>query len=53
VVEVVDHTPAIAGGVGLWAPAASEAYFDELAVDVLPASAQALEILPLVGAKCG
>lgn len=47
--EVVDPAPAVAGGVGLWSPAAGVAYFDELTVDPLPASAQAFELLPLLG----
>jgi hypothetical protein len=47
--EVVDGAPVAAGRVGLWAPAAGVAYFDELTVDPLPASAQAFELLPLLG----
>jgi hypothetical protein len=47
--QVIDGAPAVAGGVGLWAPAAGVAYFDELAVDPLPATAQAFELLPLLG----
>ncbi len=42
-----DVLPAPVGSVGLWAPSRSEAYFDELAVDVLPAAPQAIELLPL------
>lgn len=47
--EVVDVAPSVAGNVGLWSPAAGIAYFDELTVDPLPASAQAFELLPLLG----
>lgn len=47
--DVVDSAPASAGNVGLWSPAAGVAYFDELSVDALPASAQAFELLPLLG----
>ena len=49
VLEVVDHAAALPGSVGLWAPSAAEAYFDELSVETLPASPQALEILPVLG----
>jgi hypothetical protein len=48
VVDVHDPLAAPAGAVGLWAPAGSEAYFDELAVEVLPASPQAVEVLPFL-----
>ena len=53
IVETEHHAAAIAGSVGLGVPAKTEAYFDELAVDILPASAQALEVLPILGAKKG
>ncbi|MDB4936010.1 MAG: hypothetical protein JWP87_2982 [Labilithrix sp.] len=46
--EVIDVAPALAGGAGLWAPAAGISYFDELAVDPMPATAQAFELLPLL-----
>jgi len=49
VLEVVDPLAALPGSVGLWAPSAAEAYFDELSVETLPASPQALEILPVLG----
>ena len=49
VLEVVDHAAALPGSVGLWAPSAAEAYFDELSVETLPASPQALEVLPVLG----
>jgi hypothetical protein len=47
--EVIDPAPVYPGNVGLWSPAAGVATFDELAVDPLPASAQAFELLPLLG----
>jgi hypothetical protein len=46
--DVIDVAPAFAGGAGLWAPAAGVSYFDDLAVDLLPATAQAFELLPLL-----
>lgn len=51
VLETTSAEPAAVGGVGLWAPAASRAYFDELVVEPLPASPQALEVLPLLGRR--
>jgi hypothetical protein len=39
-----DPRPAIDGGVGLWAP--SRAWFDELSIEALAASPQAVEVLP-------
>lgn len=48
VVDVADPIPAHHGRVGLWAPSASEASFDELAVEALPAAPTTLEILPLL-----
>jgi len=45
--DVIDPTPARLGSVGVWAAAEAEAYFDELEIEVLPASAQALEVLLL------
>lgn len=53
VLDVTDPTAAIPGSVGLWAPAVAEAYFDELSVETLPASPQALEILPILGKTSG
>lgn len=48
VLETTHAAPAPFGSVGLWAPAASRAYFDELVVEPLAASPQALEVLPLL-----
>jgi hypothetical protein len=53
VVAVSDPTPAHVGTVGLWAPSAAEVYFDELVVETLPASAQSLEVLPLLRKGAG
>lgn len=44
--DVHDPRPAVAGGVGLWAPA--RAWFDELAIEMLAASPQAIEMLPFL-----
>ena len=47
--RVIDHhdvRPAIAGGVGVWAPA--RAWFDELTIETLAASPQAVEVLPFL-----
>ena len=44
--DVHDPRPAVAGGVGLWAPA--RAWFDELSIETLAASPQALEVLPFL-----
>ncbi|MBS2016660.1 MAG: hypothetical protein JST00_27500 [Deltaproteobacteria bacterium] len=49
VVDVVDPVAVLPGAIGLWAPSASEAHFDELSVESLAASPQALEMLPLLG----
>lgn len=38
--------PAIAGGVGLWAPA--RAWFDELSIETMPTSPQTVEVLPFL-----
>lgn len=51
VLETTNTEPGAHGGVGLWSPAASRAYFDELVVEPLPASPQALEVLPLLGRR--
>jgi hypothetical protein len=48
-VRAIDHhdpRPAIAGGVGLWAP--SRAWFDELTIETLATSPQAIEVLPFL-----
>jgi hypothetical protein len=44
--DVHDPRPAIAGGVGLWAP--SRAWFDELSIETLATSPQAVEVLPFL-----
>jgi hypothetical protein len=47
--RTIDHhevRPAIAGGVGVWAPA--RAWFDELTIEPLAASPQAVEVLPFL-----
>jgi hypothetical protein len=41
-----DDHPGDAGSVGVWVPASNEAYFDELAIDILPTASRALEALP-------
>jgi hypothetical protein len=51
VIDVHDVVPAPIGTAGLWAPSSGEAYFDELAVDVFPAAAQVVEVLPLLGGR--
>lgn len=48
-VKVAERLPAVPGKVGLWAPAAGIAYFDELSIERLPDSARTVEILPLLG----
>lgn len=48
VIDVHDIVPSPIGGVGLWAPSGSEAYFDELAVEVFPSAPQVVEVLPLL-----
>ncbi len=48
VVEGTASAPATAGHVGLWVPATGEAYFDELAIDVVPAASPALAVLPIL-----
>ncbi len=48
VIEVHDVFPSPGGGVGLWAPSSSEAYFDELAVEVFVSAPQVVEVLPLL-----
>jgi hypothetical protein len=48
VIDVRDLGLLAPGGVGLWAPAACEAYFDELAVNALPTPPDAREFLPFV-----
>jgi hypothetical protein len=45
-IEHHDPRPAIAGGVGLWAPA--RAWFDELSIETLAASPQSIEVLPFL-----
>lgn len=45
VVDVSTAGGATPGQVGLWVPATGEAYFDELAIDVLPAAGPALAVL--------
>lgn len=45
-IDVHDPRPAVAGGVGLWAPA--RAWFDELSIETLATSPQALEVLPFL-----
>lgn len=47
-VEVTDLMTERLGGVGLWAPAAAEAYFDELAIEALPPVPHGLEVFLLV-----
>jgi hypothetical protein len=44
--DVHDPRPAVAGGVGLWAPA--RAWFDELSIETLSTSPQAIEVLPFL-----
>lgn len=48
VIDTRDVRPAPIGAVGLWAPSACEAYFDELTVDVFPTALQTLEMLPIL-----
>lgn len=47
-IEARDPLPSFTGHVGLWAPAGGEAWFDELGVEVFPASPEPTEILPLL-----
>jgi hypothetical protein len=44
--DVHDPRPAVAGGVGLWAPA--RGWFDELSIETLATSPQAVEVLPFL-----
>jgi len=47
-VEVSGAPPAAPGQVGLWVPATGEAYFDELAIDVLPGPSSTLAVIPML-----
>jgi hypothetical protein len=49
VLDVLDPMPGHYGTGGLWAPSSAEAWFDELAIEPLPATSQSLEVLPLLG----
>lgn len=51
VLETTIDEPATYGGVGLWSPAPSRAYFDELVVEPMQGPPQALEVLPLLGRR--
>ncbi len=48
VIEAHDATLAVPGGVGLWAPSATVAIFDELAIEPLSSSAHPVELLPFL-----
>lgn len=52
-IDLHDFAPSPTGTVGLWAPSSGEAFFDELAVDVLPQALQAVEMLPLLHRRTG
>ena len=47
-IEAHDATLAAPGGVGLWAPSATVAIFDELAIQPLPSSTHPAELLPFL-----
>jgi hypothetical protein len=46
-IDVVERVTSASGRIGLWAPAAGVATFDELAIDPLADSPRGLEVLPL------
>jgi len=48
VIEVRDATLGTSGQVGLWAPSASIALFDELTVETLPEEVHPLELVPVL-----
>lgn len=48
VIELRDSGPCTAGKVGLWAPSGTEAFFDELSVEVLAVGPRGLDALPIL-----
>lgn len=53
VIDAEDAALVSPGGVGLWAPSADVAFFDELSVESLPVGAHPVELLPLMNKEQG